>query len=122
MLVALVVLGFGLWLSNPDFLSHYNLFNLTRQVSMLGVLAVGITFVIVAGGIDLSLGSIIGLTGVLIAKFWAMGQPIAKGGSLSLNNPTFRSLAAGPFRYGEAPLLPWALVIFLVIVLIAAFV
>ncbi len=169
MLVAMLVMGFALWLSNPDFLKHDNLFNLTRQVSMLGVLAVGITFVIVAGGIDLSLGSIIGLTGVLIAKFWAMGQPIwvgivcamvvamiigatqgllitkldlqpfivtlgfmlmlrgvsqtiAKGGSLSLNNPTFRSLAAGPFRYGEAPLLPWALVIFLLIVLIAAFV
>lgn len=79
MAVALVVMGFGLWLSNPDFLTHANLFNLTRQISMLGVLAVGITFVIVAGGIDLSLGSIVGLTGVVIAKFWTMGQPIWVG-------------------------------------------
>jgi len=37
---------------------------------MLGILAVGITFVIVAGGIDLSLGSFVGLTGIIIAKFF----------------------------------------------------
>jgi ribose transport system permease protein len=170
MLVALVLMGFGLWLSNPDFLTHYNIFNLTRQISMLGVLAVGITFVIVAGGIDLSLGSIIGLTGVLIAKIWDMGQPIwlgiiiamavailigliqgllitkldlqpfivtlgfmlmlrgvsqaiARGGSLSLSNPAFRNLSeTGPIRYGDAALIPWALVIFFVVVVIAAFV
>jgi ribose transport system permease protein len=40
---------------------------------MLGIFAIGIAFVIVAGGIDLSIGSTIGLTGVLIAKFSALG-------------------------------------------------
>ncbi|HEV8607379.1 MAG TPA: ABC transporter permease [Tepidisphaeraceae bacterium] len=170
MLVALFVLGFGLWLSNPDFLSHYNLFNLTRQISMLGILAVGITFVIVAGGIDLSLGSFVGLTGIIIAKFLEMGQPIwmgivvaflvvvtigvsqgslitrlglqpfivtlgsmlmfrgvsqsiAKGGSLSLGDSVFRKLSeSGPFKYGDTALVPWVLIIFLVVVAVAAFV
>jgi ribose transport system permease protein len=170
MLVALVMLCIGLWISNAAFLSHYNLLNYTRQVSMLGILAVGITFVIVAGGIDLSLGSVVGLTGVIIAKFYDMQQPIwlgivvavivalliglvqgtlitkldlqpfivtlgfmlllrgvsqviAKGGSLSLGNSSFRStLQAGPFYVGGHPLIPWALVIFLVVIAIATFV
>jgi hypothetical protein len=68
MLVALLLLCFGLWLSNGDFLGGSNVVNTTRQISMLGVFAIGISFVIITGGIDLSIGSVIGLTGVLIAK------------------------------------------------------
>jgi ribose transport system permease protein len=169
MLVALVVMCAGLWISNPAFVKHYNLLNYSRQVSMLGILAVGITFVIVAGGIDLSLGSIVGLTGVIIAKFYDMGQPIwvgvvaavivamlvglsqgllitkldlqpfivtlgfmlalrgvsqtiARGGSLSLGDSSFRDLEGGPFHFAGNPLLPWAMVIFLVVTAVAAFV
>jgi ribose transport system permease protein len=68
MLLALLCLCLGLWASNPDFLGASNAVNLTRQISMLGVFAIGISFVIITGGIDLSIGSVIGLTGVLIAK------------------------------------------------------
>ena len=68
MFVALVCMCAGLWLSNPDFLGHSNAINTTRQISMLGIFAIGIGFVIITGGIDLSIGSVIGLTGVLIAK------------------------------------------------------
>jgi ribose transport system permease protein len=68
MFVALAVLCLGLWATNHDFLGASNVVNLTRQVSMLGIFAIGISFVIITGGIDLSIGSIIGLTGVLIAK------------------------------------------------------
>jgi ribose transport system permease protein len=69
MTFALVVMGVVLWLSNPDFLGQSNAINTMRQISMLGIFAIGIAFVIIGGGIDLSIGSIIGLTGVLIAKF-----------------------------------------------------
>src|SRR5205823_9433228 len=69
MLVALVLMCVGLWVSNPDFLGQSNIVNTTRQIAMLGIFGIGIAFVIITGGIDLSVGSIIGLTGVLIAKF-----------------------------------------------------
>ena len=58
----------GLWLSQPRLPGHSNVVNTTRQISMLGIFAIGIAFVIITGGIDLSIGSVIGLTGVLIAK------------------------------------------------------
>jgi ribose transport system permease protein len=68
MFVALVLLCLGLWASNVDFAGISNVVNTTRQIGMLGILAVGISFVIITGGIDLSIGSIVGLTGVIIAK------------------------------------------------------
>ena len=68
MFVALVVMCLGLFISNPDFLGQSNAVNLTRQISMLGIYAIGSGFVIIAGGIDLSVGSVVGLTGVIIAK------------------------------------------------------
>jgi ribose transport system permease protein len=69
MLIALIVLGAGLYASNQDFLGTSNTLTMVRLVSMLGVFAIGLAFVIITGGIDLSVGSVIGLTGVLIAKF-----------------------------------------------------
>jgi ribose transport system permease protein len=73
--VAWLVLCLGLWLSNPDFLGHSNVINTLRQISMLGIFAVGMGFVIIPGGIDLSIGSVIGLTGVLIAKVSSSSAP-----------------------------------------------
>ncbi len=75
MFVALVLLCLGLWATNPDFLGASNVVNTTRQISMLGVFAIGISFVIITGGIDLSIGSVIGLTGVLIAKLSGQFYP-----------------------------------------------
>ncbi len=66
--VALALMCFALWLSNSDFLGASNVINTTRQISMLGVLSIGIAFVIITGGIDLSIGSVVGLTGVIIAR------------------------------------------------------
>ena len=65
---ALVAMALGLWLSNPDFLGPANAVNLLRQIAMLGIFATGAGFVIISGGIDLSVGSMIGLVGVIIAK------------------------------------------------------
>jgi ribose transport system permease protein len=82
--VALLVLCAGLWLSNPDFLGQSNIINTLRQISMLGIFAIGMGFVIISGGIDLSIGSVIGLTGVLVAKIsgsnaLALGYPLWVG-------------------------------------------
>jgi ribose transport system permease protein len=73
--VALVVLCLGLWISNPDFLGQSNAINTLRQISMLGIFAIGMGFVIISGGIDLSIGSVIGLTGVLVAKVSSTNAP-----------------------------------------------
>jgi ribose transport system permease protein len=99
MFVALVLLCLGLWAANHDFLGVSNVINTTRQVSMLGVFAIGISFVIITGGIDLSIGSVIGLTGVLIAKLSGQYYPDnpASGGfgySLWLGIPVALAVAA----------------------------
>jgi ribose transport system permease protein len=73
--VALLVLCLGLWISNPDFLGQSNAINTLRQISMLGIFAIGLGFVIITGGIDLSIGSVIGLTGVLVAKVSSPNAP-----------------------------------------------
>jgi ribose transport system permease protein len=65
---ALVVICLALFISNSDFLGQSNAVNTLRQISMLGIYAIGSGFVIIAGGIDLSVGSVVGLTGVIIAR------------------------------------------------------
>jgi ribose transport system permease protein len=92
MFVALVCMCAGLWMSNPDFLGHSNVINLTRQISMLGIFSLGIAFVIITGGIDLSIGSVIGLTGVLIAKISGLGTG-SLGYSLWLGIPIALAVA-----------------------------
>jgi D-xylose transport system permease protein len=52
-------------LTEGTFLSPRNLTNLTRQVSINGILAIGMTYVILIGGIDLSVGSVVALSGVI---------------------------------------------------------
>lgn len=57
----------------PRFLSSINLFNVMRQVSITGLLAIGMTFVILTAGIDLSVGSLLAFAGLVAAA-------VAKGG------------------------------------------
>ncbi len=53
-------------LINPQFLSAYNLQNTLRWTSLFGILSLGAAFVIMTGGIDLSTGSLVGLTGCVL--------------------------------------------------------
>jgi ribose transport system permease protein len=89
MLMALVLMCAGLWFSNPDFLGQSNVMNTTRLISMLGIYAIGIGFVIITGGIDLSVGSVIGLTGVIIAK---LSGTIVEGNSGGLGYSLWMSV------------------------------
>jgi ribose transport system permease protein len=59
--------------ASDAFLSVNNLLNILRQVSIVGIVAVGMTFVILTAGIDLSIGSIIGVSAVLGAKLMLFG-------------------------------------------------
>ena len=53
---------------SPAFLSSTNLINIVRQMSVVGLIALGVTGVIVSAGIDLSSGSVVGLTAVVAAS------------------------------------------------------
>lgn len=55
--------------SSPSFLTTQNILNILRQSSMNGIIAVGMTFVIVTGGIDLSVGAIVALAAVAATSF-----------------------------------------------------
>ncbi len=68
-LIALLVICVILSVATPYFFTVQNLVIVLRQVSVNGILAIGVTFVIIAGGIDLSLGSVVALTGVAAASF-----------------------------------------------------
>jgi len=72
-LIFLLVLMAVFAILEPRFLSPLNLFNVMRQVSIYGLLAIGMTFVILTRGIDLSVGSLVALTGLV-------GAAVAKGG------------------------------------------
>ena len=66
-LAALVLLVIAASLLSHRFLTVPNLMNVLRQVSIVGILAIGMTFVILTRGIDLSVGSILGIAVVLFA-------------------------------------------------------
>lgn len=53
-------------LASPHFLTASNLFNLMDQSVVIGIVAIGMTFVILTGGIDLSVGSVAGVTGIIL--------------------------------------------------------
>jgi inositol transport system permease protein len=67
--IALVLIGAMLTAATPNFLTVANLINVARQISLNGILAVGVTFVLLTGGVDLSLGSVAALAGVVAASF-----------------------------------------------------
>lgn len=72
-LLALLVLVIVVTSLNPNFVKPANILNLLRQVSVNALIAFGMTFVIITGGIDLSVGSILALASALAAGMMAMG-------------------------------------------------
>ena len=72
-LIALVVLAIGLGLADDTFLTARNLSNLARQVTIVGIIATGMTMVILIGGIDLSVGSVVGLAAVVVTLLMQYG-------------------------------------------------
>jgi ribose transport system permease protein len=74
-LIALAILLVVSATLSSHFLQPENLFNILRQVSYTGIIALGMTFVIIAGGIDLSVGSMAGFAGALaILAMNALGE------------------------------------------------
>src|SRR5215471_13703924 len=86
--IGLAALMAGLAFARPNFVTLGNLVNLVRQISINGILAVGVTYVLLTGGVDLSLGSMVALTGVIAAMF-------AHPGDQWLGVPVVMGIAAG---------------------------
>jgi ribose/xylose/arabinose/galactoside ABC-type transport system permease subunit len=64
--LVLVLVVVGAAAADPRFLSTENLFNLLRQMAPTGIIAIGMTVVIIAGGIDLSVGAMVAIAGVIV--------------------------------------------------------
>lgn len=93
-LLALIILVVVLTILSPSFMTVNNLFNILQQIAEIGILSVGMTFVILLGGIDLSVGSIVAFTGMIMALLMKANVPvpialiigIALGGGIGLLN------------------------------------
>lgn len=75
-LLGLVLLIAVVSILNPSFLSPKNIMNILRQTSVNAVIAAGMTFVILTGGIDLSVGSILGISGAVCASLLVSGKNV----------------------------------------------
>lgn len=85
--ILLVVLAVVTTLLNPDFLSPTNLVNMANLIGMYGIFSIGIGLIIITGGIDLSVGSLFALAGVLLSMMlrkWGWPWPIAALAILAL--------------------------------------
>ena len=76
-LIGLILLGGVLSMLTPYFLTVSNLLNIAEQTSINAIVAVGMTYVILSGGIDLSVGSIVALSGVVLGMALRDQQPVA---------------------------------------------
>jgi ribose transport system permease protein len=77
---ALIVVFVFLSFASPDFLTADNLFNIGSQTAVVAVIAVGMTLVIITAGIDLSVGSVAALAGVmgaLLMSSYGLSMPLA---------------------------------------------
>lgn len=61
--------------TTPHFMTGRNVINILRQISINGLLSIGMTFVILTSGIDLSVGSVLALSGVFVASFSSAAMP-----------------------------------------------
>ncbi|THF87369.1 ABC transporter permease [Deinococcus sp. KSM4-11] len=88
MQLSLVALLLAVWialgLSTDTFATPGNITNLLRQTAIGGVLAIGQTFVIITAGIDLSVGSVVAVTGVTLALLASHGMPLVPAIFLAL--------------------------------------
>ncbi len=75
-LLGLIGLSIVLWIMTPYFLTVSNLLNVAQQISINAIIAVGMTFVIITAGIDLSVGSLVAFSGVVLASVLQAGVPL----------------------------------------------
>lgn len=105
--LVLIILGLGVILSftTESFLTMTNIMNILRQVSINGILAIGMSLVCLTGGIDLSVGSILAFSGILTAGLLNTTElPIAVIALIAIGVGSFLGILNGYFvAYWDAP-------------------
>jgi len=103
-LLGLVALSAVLWALTPHFLTVPNLLNVAQQTSINAIVAIGMTFVIISGGIDLSVGSIVALSGVTLGMALQNGQPLPSALALGVGTGVMCGLLNGALvSWGRLP-------------------
>src|SRR5882762_10380918 len=74
--LTLFVLFIALCIASPHFLTNTNLSSVVRQTAVINIMALGMTLIIVSGGIDLSVGAILAMGGLLGTMAMQKGVPI----------------------------------------------
>jgi ribose transport system permease protein len=90
----LLLMWIALAVSTDSFFTANNFENLLRQASLWAIIAVGQTFVIITGGIDLSVGAVVGLSSTIVAMLLKAGVPIW----LSIGLTLMSGVAIGAFH------------------------
>ena len=94
-LSGLVGLGLVLWALTPHFLTVSNLLNIAEQATIIAIVAVGMTFVIITGGIDLSVGSVLAFAGVVMGSVLHADVPLPLALGAALGTGLFCGLLNG---------------------------
>ena len=82
--LTLIVLFVGLSIASPHFLTQTNLSSVVRQTAVINIMALGMTLIIISGGIDLSVGAILAMAGLFGTMAMEKGQPILVGVAVGL--------------------------------------
>jgi len=77
--VSLIALFAALAIASPHFLTQTNLSSVVRQTAVINIMSLGMTIIIIAGGIDLSVGAMLAMAGVLGTMSMAKGLPVPAG-------------------------------------------
>jgi ribose transport system permease protein len=93
--LAVALLAAALTVSTDTFATRENLYNVSRNFAFIGLMALGQVLVIVTGGIDLSVGSVLGLAGVVTAVVLEAGHPLALGALAGVGTALLCGLANG---------------------------
>jgi ribose transport system permease protein len=93
--LTLAVLFIGLSIASPHFLTSTNLSSVVRQTAVINIMALGMTLIIIAGGIDLSVGAILAMGGLLGCMAMEKGQPIPVGVLVGILTGAFWGLVNG---------------------------
>ena len=98
--VILIALIIAAGLASEHFWTIENIMNVIRAASLIGIIAIGMNVVMIGGGIDLSVGSVVALTGAVAATFWVSDAPFF----LFLSVPFLVAFAVG---FANGALVSW---------------
>ena len=96
--ITLIVLIVALAIASPHFLTNTNLSSVVRQTAVINIMALGMTLIIVSGGIDLSVGAILAMGGLLGTMAMEKGYPIPAGIVVGIVTGVETDVGLGEFR------------------------